>query len=148
MMRFLGLLLLLAIGVLAFGFYRGWFDASTAEAGGKRGIQITWNTDKFKEDMDKAGSSIKSMSQSVVDKVKGKAKTVSATQSELEGRVTAVDSANDQVTLDVDGEPITLVVPETPAAEQRSLEDLKGKDVRVTLEKVGETMVVRAIEEK
>ena len=135
------LLILVAAGV--FGYSRGWFNASTAEAGGKKGLVLTWNMDKFKADMGKAGTTIKSMSQAAVEKIKGKAKTISATVSELEGKVTSVDASTHTVTLDSDGNVIPLIVQDTT-----NIDKLTGKNVRVTLEKSGDTMVVTKIEEK
>lgn len=140
MKKFLFLLLLLVV-VLGFGYYRGWFGASAVDAGGKSNLVFSWNKDKFKSDMSAAGGKIKQMSQAAVDKIKGKAKKVSATESELEGRVTAVDTVNHTVTIDVNGESIPLTVFETAGLEQ-----LNGKTVRVVLET--DSFVVREIAEK
>ncbi|MEZ5964567.1 MAG: hypothetical protein R3F56_12030 [Planctomycetota bacterium] len=143
MKRLFFVLLIILVGTVGLGYYRGWFGVSTAEAGGKKGLVLTWNADKVKADMAQAGSKLKSMSQGVVDKIKGKAKEVSATVSELEGTITGVDATTHTVTLDSDGNSIPLVVADTANVEQ-----LNGKTVRVTLEKSGDTMIVTKIEEK
>lgn len=143
MKRFFVLLLILVIGIGGFGMYRGWFGATTAEASGKKGLTLTWDMAKFKEDMGKAGSKIKTMSQSVVAKVKGKAKEINANESELEGKVTSVDAENHIVTIESDGNAIPLTVPDT-----KGMEELTGKTVVVTLEKSGDTMIVSKITEK
>ena len=93
--------------------------------------------------MTAAGGKLKTMSQAAVDKIKGKAKAVSTTESELEGKVTSVDVANHTVTLDSDGQSIPLTVQDTTGIEQ-----LTGKMVHVKLEKTGDTYVVREISEK
>jgi hypothetical protein len=142
MKKFLFLLLLLVV-VLGFGYMRGWFGTSTVDAGGKSGIVLTWNKDKFKADMSAAGGKIKQMSQAAVDKVKGKAKTVSTTESELEGKIISVDVANHIVTIESNGDSIPLTVFDTAGIEQ-----LNGKTVRVVLEKTGDSYVVREIAEK
>lgn len=144
MMRFFGLILVLLLVFVGVGLYRDWFGISTAEAGGKSGIHISWDTQKIKEDMGKASSKIKAMSDSVVAKIKTKAKDVSATESQLEGRVTAVDVSAHTVTIDSDGTTIPLVVPENDRTE---LGQLVGKHVRVTLDKSGDSMIVREIRE-
>ena len=124
-------------------FSRGWFDASTANASGKPGLVFSWDKSKFKSDLSAAGSKLKAMSVAAIDKIKGKAKSVSATESELEGKVTAIDAANHQMTIEVGGQPIELTVPEAAGIEQ-----LQGKVVHVKLEKDGETFLVREIAEK
>ena len=97
----------------------------------------------FESDLSAAGSKLKAMSVAAIDKIKGKAKSVSATESELEGKVTAIDAANHQMTIEVGGQPIELTVPEAAGIEQ-----LQGKVVHVKLEKDGETFLVREIAEK
>jgi hypothetical protein len=143
MKRLFFLLVILVIGTIGVGFWRGWFTASTAEAGGKKNLVISWDKDKISKDLGQAGSKLKAMSQTVVDKIKGKAKKVSDTLSELEGRVKDVDADNHTVTIESDGNDIPLTV-----ADAGDLEKLEGKTVRVTLEKHGDTMVVTKIEEK
>ncbi len=143
MKRLLLIAVVLIVGTLGFGFFRGWFGATTADAGGKTGLTFTWNKDKFAADMSAAGGKLKTMSQAAVDKIKGKAKAVSTTESELEGKVTSVDMTNHTVTLDSDGQSIPLTVQDTTGIEQ-----LTGKMVRVKLEKTGDTYVVREISVK
>ncbi|MGA3067539.1 MAG: hypothetical protein ABSF29_11910 [Tepidisphaeraceae bacterium] len=41
MLRFLGLLLVLSLGVAAVGYYRGWFHAESHNAGGHDSVILT-----------------------------------------------------------------------------------------------------------
>lgn len=143
MKRFILFLFVLAIATAVFGFSRGWFGASTADASGKPGLVFTWDKSKFKADLGAAGSKLKALTAAAIDKVKNKAKAVSATETELEGKVTAVDADKHTVTLDVGGEPLELSVPALTGIEQ-----LQGKTVHVKLEKDGENFLVREIAEK
>jgi hypothetical protein len=144
MKRLLIVLLVVAVGVGVLGFTRGWFSATTAEAGsGKSGLVFSWDKAKFKADMGAAGSKIKALSVAAVDKIKGKAKSVSATETHFEGKVTAVDAAAHTVKVDVGGEVLELSVPAHAGIEQ-----LLGKTVEVKLEKDGDHMLVREIAEK
>lgn len=54
MLRFLGLLVVLALLVAGFGYYQGWWTVETKD--GKEGYDIKVNVDKgqFKKDVDKA----------------------------------------------------------------------------------------------
>jgi hypothetical protein len=48
--RFLIVLLLLVVGVVGFGFYRGWFRAASHSADGKADVTITVDKDKVQSD--------------------------------------------------------------------------------------------------
>lgn len=134
------LVFILAIAFVGVGFYRGWFTATPAEAGGKKsGITLNWDLAKLKADMSK----LKVMSKSALEKIQNKAKAVSATESEIEGKVKGVDVANHTLTLDSDGHEIPLQVPDSVGIDQ-----LVGKNVKVTLTKTGDTLVVSRIAEK
>lgn len=143
MKRFIIFLFVLLLATAVFGFTRGWFGASTADASGKPGLVFTWDKAKFKADLSAAGSKLKAMSAAAIDKVKGKAKSVTATETELEGKVTAVDVQKHTVSVDVGGEVLELSVPALTGLEQ-----LQGKTVHVKLEKDGDNYLVREIAEK
>ena len=62
MKNLLVVLVLVAAGVAAFGFYRGWFEISTGDADHKPHVTITVDKDKIGEDEQKlkdAGHSLK-----------------------------------------------------------------------------------------
>ncbi len=54
MLRLLGVLVVLAAVVLAFGFYRGWFREKSIGGAGQSSLTVT--VDKNKIDQDKAGA--------------------------------------------------------------------------------------------
>jgi len=77
MNRIVIVLLLLVIGVVALGFYQGWFHFSTGQAGDKSSMTITVDQDKIRKDKDQAvektqeaGQSIKEKTGSATEKVK------------------------------------------------------------------------------
>jgi hypothetical protein len=143
MKRVLVVLLLVIVVTAVVGYFRGWFSATTVSAGGNPGLTFTWHPDKFKADMNTAGSTIQRLSKAAVDAIKGKTKPVSETESTLTGKVVAVDAASQTVQLETGGQTIPLTLPEA----QPGLEQLVGKNVTVTLEKSGDSFVVRAIAE-
>jgi uncharacterized protein HemX len=62
MKNLLVVLVLIAAGIAAFGFYRGWFQVSTGDADHKANVTITVDKDKIQEDEKKlkdAGHSLK-----------------------------------------------------------------------------------------
>ncbi len=144
MKRLFQLLLIVLIGLVATGYFRGWFAFSTTSAGGKTGLTITTDFDKLKADMSAAGAKISAVSKAAVEKLNGKTKAVSATQSTLTGKVASFDAATHTLQVDADGQTIPLAVPPALAG----LEQLVGKQVKITLEKVGEHTVVREVAEQ
>jgi hypothetical protein len=50
MKKFLAVLVVLAIAVVAVGFWRGWFTLETNKEGDKTHVDLTVNKDKFKKD--------------------------------------------------------------------------------------------------
>ena len=53
MRGFLLVLLLIVIGVVGLGFYRGWFQLSTGSTEGKANATITVDRDKIQADQEK-----------------------------------------------------------------------------------------------
>lgn len=77
MKRIVVALLLLVVGVVALGFYQGWFHFSTEQAGDKSSMTFTVDQDKIRKDKDQAmekvqgaGESIKEKTGSTTEKVK------------------------------------------------------------------------------
>ena len=67
MRGFLVVLLLLVVGTVGLGFYRGWFQLSTGGTAGKSNATITVDRDKMQADQDK----LKKQVQDVTNKVGG-----------------------------------------------------------------------------
>jgi len=53
MKGFLVLLVLLALGIVGFGFYRGWFSMATENTDHKPKVSFSMDQDKIKEDEEK-----------------------------------------------------------------------------------------------
>jgi hypothetical protein len=53
-MRFLIVVLLIVAGVVALGFYRGWFHLTSDRAGDKPNVTVTVDKDKIRQDKQQA----------------------------------------------------------------------------------------------
>jgi hypothetical protein len=73
MKRLLVVLVLLAIGVAAFGLYRGWFSVGWESSNGKGQITGTVDEDKIRQDRDKAAEKVRDLR----DRSKSKTATAS-----------------------------------------------------------------------
>jgi hypothetical protein len=58
MRRLLVLLVLLAVGVGALGYYRGWFKVSTADKDKAVPVDVTLDRDKLKQDTERAKAKV------------------------------------------------------------------------------------------
>ena len=76
MNRFLGILLLLVIGVVGLGYYLGWFQVSTGRTDQKPNVTITIDEDKIRKDKDKALDKLHEAGQSVKEKIETETKKV------------------------------------------------------------------------
>jgi hypothetical protein len=65
MLKFLGVLVVLAVIVLGVGYYLGWFQFSTASGGGKAGISMEVDKDKIKADEEKAQEKLKDLTKGI-----------------------------------------------------------------------------------
>jgi hypothetical protein len=70
MQRFLGGLVIVAILIGAFGFYRGWFSFSKTNADNSTNLTIQVNKDKIKEDEEKAKEELKAVGHTIKKDVK------------------------------------------------------------------------------
>jgi hypothetical protein len=70
MNRFLVVLLLLVIGVVALGFYLDWFHLSTDRAGEKPSIKIEVDPVKIRKDKDKAIEKVHEAEESIKEKTR------------------------------------------------------------------------------
>jgi hypothetical protein len=57
-MRFLIVLLLIVAGVVAVGFYRGWFHLTSDSAADKSNVTLTVEKDKVRQDKQKAQDTV------------------------------------------------------------------------------------------
>ena len=110
-MRFLGLVFIIAVVLLAVGFFRGWFSVSAVHAGGKSDITLGVDGNKIGDDANAVAARMGQLSASAVEKVKSMSRTVGADESELEGTLTSVDPTARDLTLTVNSQPIEMHVP-------------------------------------
>jgi hypothetical protein len=68
MRGFLFLLVLLAVGIVGVGLYRGWFQVSTNKADDKSTVSVTMDKTKIKEDEEKVKEKVQDLGHSVKDK--------------------------------------------------------------------------------
>jgi len=68
MRGFLIVLVLLVVGTVGVGFYRGWFQLSTGSTAGKSNATITVDRDKIQEDQDKLKKQVKDVAKNVGDR--------------------------------------------------------------------------------
>jgi hypothetical protein len=61
----------IVIGVVALGFYRGWFETGAKKEDGKQQVNLNVNTNKFKEDKDNLKKALAAKSKSLKDKLAG-----------------------------------------------------------------------------
>jgi hypothetical protein len=69
MSRLFVALVLVAAGVVALGFYQGWFQLSEDKTDQKTNITITIDQDKIKEDRDKAKARLQQAGETAKEKV-------------------------------------------------------------------------------
>jgi hypothetical protein len=73
MTRFIGALVIIALLVAGFGWYRGWFQFGTTNEGDKTNINIKVDKEKIREDERKAQEGLRNLGQKAseeVDKLK------------------------------------------------------------------------------
>jgi hypothetical protein len=65
MRGFLVVLVLLVVGLVGLGFYRGWFQLSTGSAGAKSNATITVDRDKIQADQEKVKRQVQDVAKKV-----------------------------------------------------------------------------------
>jgi hypothetical protein len=68
MKRILVVLLLIVVGVVAYGFYEGWFQFSSEREGDKSTIKLTTDEEKIRKDVGKAEEKIQEAGQAIKEK--------------------------------------------------------------------------------
>jgi hypothetical protein len=87
-------LVLVAIGVVSLGFYRGWFTLSSNKDAEKSNVTLTVDQEKFKEDKGAVVEKVTDVGDQVKDAVGSEQKTVEGTLvSVTDQEVTMTDSA-------------------------------------------------------
>lgn len=70
MRRLLGTLVLVAIAVAAFGYWRGWFDYNTQREGDKTNFGVTVHEDKIDADKKAAEAELRKIGEKVKQEIK------------------------------------------------------------------------------
>lgn len=70
MRKLIGLIVILAVAVAAFGWYQGWFRVSAEKEGDTTDINIQIDTNRAKEDLESAAEKAKRKGEEIVDKAK------------------------------------------------------------------------------
>jgi hypothetical protein len=65
MRGFLVVLILLVVGTVGLGFYRGWFQLSMGSTGGKSNATITVDRDKIQADQEKVKKQVQDVTKKV-----------------------------------------------------------------------------------
>jgi hypothetical protein len=65
MRGFFVVLVLLVVGAVGLGFYRGWFEVSTGSTSGKANATITVDRDKIQADQEKVKKQVQDVTQKV-----------------------------------------------------------------------------------
>jgi hypothetical protein len=71
MKRFLFVLVLVGAGVIALGFYRGWFRIGSDNADGKSNVTLSVDADKFQQDRKAAVAKVQGVGHQIKDKAPG-----------------------------------------------------------------------------
>jgi len=71
MRGFLVVLVLLVVGTVGVGFYRGWFQLSTGSTAGKSNATITVDREKIQADQDKVKKQAQDVAKNVSDRTSG-----------------------------------------------------------------------------
>jgi hypothetical protein len=71
MKRLCIVLVVFAAGIVALGFYQGWFQVGSDNADGKSNVTLSMDTDKFQEDRKAAQEKVQDVGNKIKDKVAG-----------------------------------------------------------------------------
>jgi hypothetical protein len=141
MKRLLVLLVLIAIGVVGLGFYRGWFRVGSENADGKSNVTLSVDKEKFQEDRKEAVADVQGLGHQAKEKVAG--------PSEKSADGVVVSASSDKLTMtDKQGKELSYAlaanVKITCDAKTCAATDLKpGMRIRVTIEKAEPHAVTR-----
>jgi len=132
MKRLLFLILLIGVGIIGLGFYRGWFQVGSDSADGKSNVTLSVNKDKFQDDKKEAVADVQGLGHKAKEKVAG------SSEKSMDGVV--VSASGDKLTMtDKEGKELrqTLAanVKITCDGKTCATADLKqGMRIRVTTE--------------
>jgi len=150
-MRFLGFLFVIVLVVAVVGYFRGWFFVTTTHASGKDGVTFAVDDDKLRDDGNAATAKLGQLSAQGLEKVKSLGRTVSATESGIEGTLTVVDAPAHEVTLTASSQTIELHVLSSVAITKdgkgAGFADLRaGTNVKAYFQHVGDDRRLSRIE--
>jgi hypothetical protein len=132
MKRLLFLILLIGVGVIGLGFYRGWFRVDSDSADGKSNVKLSVDKEKFQEDKKEAVADVQGLGHKAKDKVAG------SSEKSVDGVV--VSASGDKLTMtDKEGkehsQSLAANVKITCDGKTCAIADLKqGMRIRVTTE--------------
>jgi len=132
MKRLLFLILLIGVGVIGLGFYRGWFRVESDSADGKSNVTLSVNEEKFQDDKKEAVADVQGLEHKAKDKVAG------LSEKSVDGVV--VSAIGDKLTMtDTEGkehsQTLAANVKITCDGKACAAADLKqGMRIRVTTE--------------
>lgn len=96
MMKFLGFLFLVTLGVAGYGYWKGWFEVTKSDAQGKTSYGVTIDNDKMSSDLDAmtkwAHEQLDALDQKI-DELRNKAaKASNETKPEIERQIRALEA--------------------------------------------------------
>lgn len=120
MKALLVVLVLLAVGVVGFGFYRGWFGLSSDTKDDKTNVTLTLDQDKFQADKETAKEKVQGLGQNVKEKTGG--------QAEQDRAIAEIKKLGGSVEVDATrpNMPVVAVDLKHTKVIDASLEHLKG----------------------
>ncbi len=130
MNRLLIVVVLVVVGIVGLGFYRGWFHVGSEKADGKSNVTLSVDTAKIKEDKKTVVADVQNLGSQIKGKVAG------SSEKSTDGTVVSV--SGDKLTMtDKDGKeqshPLAANVSVTCDDKTCSAADLKaGMKIRVT----------------
>jgi hypothetical protein len=150
-MRFLGFVFLMALILACVGYFRGWFSVTTTHAGGKNEITLGIDSGKAGDDAKAVTERLGILSDKAVEVVRSLGRKVGTDESELEGVLSAVNSARRDITMTIGAQSIGLHVPSgtpiTRDSEAVGLDQLQvGARVKVAVKQTGDEHRLSRIE--
>lgn len=109
-MRFLGFVFVIALVLVVFGYFRGWFGVTTTHASGKSEVTLGVDSTKIGEDTKAAAAELGRLSAKAMAAVKSLATEVTAEESALEATIETIDHAGRDLRVVVGSDSIDLHV--------------------------------------
>lgn len=144
MKQFLCVLVIVGVGVVGLGFYRGWFKVGSDKADNKSNVTLSMDGDKFKKDKDTAITKVEELGHEIRDKVVGQS------EKSMDGTVVSV-SADKLTMTNKEGKEhshkLATNVKVTCDGKPFAAADLKaGMKIRVTTDTTDAATRIEALE--